>query len=277
MSRTISRASSLINTFYLFAFLVLCIVHCPPGLMAVSSLRLLSLAFALKLSPFLNICLFLLLNTRSHFNISNCISYNLNQHWKHNSGLNNNTSLNQIRWNYVNFYIRSNSFFNWSYKPKITIFVTFLRARVCVRARACVYMHIYVRIYTQTRARTHTHSFMVSAWRELMGTWERMEALMPQCDFLLLAMTLGIRNVPSIHIPAFQAYTFWLGFSMSTLLMDTWNIHHFLFFMQLSEGGNFFSPLIRILVFLHTPNYTYAVLRKSETSRISWAFTIWPA
>lgn len=157
MSRTISRASSLINTFYLFAFLVLCIVHCPPGLMAVSSLRLLSLAFALKLSPFLNICLFLLLNTRSHFNISNCISYNLIQHWKHNSGLNNNTSLNQIRWNYVNFYIRSNSFFNWSYKPKITIFVTFLRACVCVRTCVCVYAYICAYIHTDTC--THTHTF----------------------------------------------------------------------------------------------------------------------
>lgn len=29
------------------------------------------------------------------------------------------------------------------------------------------------------------------------------------------------------HIPEFQAYTFWLGFRMLTLLLDTWNVHHF--------------------------------------------------
>lgn len=108
-----------------------------------------------------------------------------------------------------------------------------------------------------------------------MDTWKRMEALDATMWFLLLAMTLEIRNVQKIHIPEFQAYTSWLGSSMLTLLMAPWHTHHFRFFMQLSQGRIFCSLPTGIPVLLQLPTWTYGLLCKTEGSGISWALTIW--
>ena len=82
-------------------------------------------------------------------------------------------------------------FFNPNYKLKVTIFITFLLFSIN-------FFMVYAHGYTKENGSPET----------TMG-------------FLLLAMTLEIRNVPSIHIPEFLAYTFWLVSSMLTLLMDT--------------------------------------------------------